>query len=168
MKKMETNIKLVVFEDVDVPGRDKINPVEILHALDSIKDADVARQMVLSGVFVPDIKQPKYSDLYFPSFLNDDKTINLERFELALILSVRIMDKMVKEDTDKLTIFLSGWNKYFDMRGIRYDSPSRREELSFAQGFAKAVVENEAIELAEELGNKEAEPKYDILILTSP
>ena len=168
MKKMETNIKLVVFDEVDVPGRDRINPIHVMRELDSIENSDVARQMVMSGVFVPDLKQPKYSDLYFPAFLNDDKTINLERLELALILSVRLMDKMVKEDTSKLTIFISGWNKYFDMRGIRYDSPNRREELSFVQGFAKAVVENEAIELGEELGNKEAEPKYEILVLTSP
>ena len=165
---METNIKIVVFEDVDVPGRDKVLAKDVVNELESIQHSDVARQMVDSGVFVPDLKQPKYGDLYFPSFLNGDKTINLERLELSLILSVRLMDKLVQENSEKLTVFLSGFNKYFDDRGIRNDSDRRREELTFAQSFAKAVVENESIEMGEEAGYKDLESKYEIIVLTSP
>lgn len=165
---METNIKLVVFEDVDVPGRDKVQAKDIINEIESLEHSEVARQMVDSGVFAPDLKQPKYGDLYFPSFLNGDKTINLERLELALILSVRLMDKLVQENSEKLTVFLSGFNKYFDDRGIRNNSDRRREELSFAQGFAKAVVENEAIEMGDEVGYKDLESKYQIIVLTSP
>jgi|SRR5688572_3451123 len=168
---METNIKLVVFESVDVPGRDKVGVEEIINSIDSVIHSDVARQLVESGVFAPDVKNPRYGDLYFPSFLNDDHTINLERLELALILSIRLMDKMVElsgKETDKLTLFLSGFNKYFDERKIRYDSDKRREELSFAQNFSRAVVENESLELADELGLKDSNGKYTVIVLTSP
>ena len=165
---METNIKLVVFESVNVPGRDKVSVGQIVDEINSLPHSDAARQMVESGVLVPDIKQPKYADIYFPSFLNEDKTLNLERLELALILSVRLMDKLVQENSEKLTIFMSGWNKYFDMRQIRYSSDQRREELSFAHGIARAIVENESIELGEEAGYKDLKGKYKIIILNSP
>lgn len=165
---METNIKLIVFEDVSIPGREKVRVGDIINELESVQHSDVARQMIESGVFVPDIKQPKYGDLYFASFLDEDKTINLERLELALILSIRLMDKLVQENSEKLTIFLSGWNKYFDIREIKYNSDKRREELSFVQGFAKSIAENESIELGEEAGYKDMQSKYTIVILNSP
>lgn len=163
---METNVKLLIFPDI---RENKIDLSEI--SLDGLENPDLIRQMIISGTFQPDLKSPKFGDLYLPSFLNEDLTLNLEKLELALILSIRLMDSIIKyRGLDQKTLFflLSGFVNYFEIKGLDLSQPRKRmEELSFVRKLSESMLKNESISLADDGKEKLNDGKYKIVVFTA-
>lgn len=152
---METNVKTIVFPKV---RESRLEKADIYSLCKELENAEIATELLESGTFR--VTGPKLGDLFFPAFLDTDLTINLEKLELALILSMKIMNKHVAVsgmEVNRLMFHVSGWLEYFERRGIDEENKkARREELIFAANFINSILENESLELGE--GKK----KYNI------
>jgi ribonucleoside-diphosphate reductase alpha chain len=108
-------------------------------------------------------------------FLDEDKTINLELFELAIELSVNFLDHVISEsayptkdietwvkDNRPVGLGIMGLADYYLMRKIAYGSDKALEELRFILNFMAITAENKSIELGELYGIPKACKKLPI------
>jgi hypothetical protein len=76
-------------------------------------------------------------------FLDEDKTINLEKLELAIILLIEHLEKSVKINFP-IYVNLGNMNEYIVARGIEGDIEKIVEESTFILGFCQSIAtENE-------------------------
>jgi len=135
---MDTNINEVIFEkqfDLPFDLPDEIN-------------SPIMYQFLESGYF-------KNNGLCIDKFLDEDKTIDLEKLELALILTLEYLEFSVKVG-EPIYIFLRNMTRYLELRGIDIQNLDRlTEESSFILGFCQAICDEESIEKATVVFEKE-------------
>lgn len=131
---METIINEIVFEKSDKsPKTETILPKELSY--------EPMVQFVQSGYFIN-------NTLQMDRFLDSDKTIDLEKLELAIILLIEYLEFFSKSD-EPIYIFLGGMDIYFDTRGIGIKNIERvTEESSFILGFCNSIAQENALEHA--------------------
>lgn len=120
---VDTDINFSVFGEGDFPIEDGL-----LNRLTE-NQRNLAIEMMKSG---------HYTDgLYIPIFLRDDRTINLEKLELAVTLSVVMLE--TSQDGDA-TLKLRGLKDYYNLRGITGNEKLERQERTFLLGFVSSVA----------------------------
>lgn len=98
---------------------------------------DITQQFLESGYF-------ENSTLKMDRFLDADKTIDLEKLELAIILAIGHLEKSVKIE-NAIYVFLGNMGEYFTRRGIDLkDIEQITEECSFILGFCQAIADEES------------------------
>jgi hypothetical protein len=111
------NIRVIIFEG----GNDSL---------------DILEQFLSSDYY-------ENNQLNMNRFLDDDRTINLEKLELALVLLIDHLEKSVKIDLP-IYVNLGNMNEYTIARGIENDMDKIIEESTFILGFCQAIAtENE-------------------------
>jgi hypothetical protein len=76
-------------------------------------------------------------------FLDEDRTIDLEKLELAIILLIEHLEKSVKINFP-IYVNLGNMNEYVVARGIEDDIEKITEESKFIIGFCQSIAtENE-------------------------
>lgn len=102
-------------------------------------------------------------------FLDEDKTINLEKLETAVRLGIRFLDLVITtggfptedistwvKNNRPVGLGIMGLADYYLMRGIAYGSDQALEELGFIMEFIQKISEDESITLGEEFGVPES------------
>lgn len=98
-------------------------------------DSDVIGEQFLSSGYLVD------STLMMDRFLDRDKTIDLEKLELAIMLTVEHLENSIKIE-NPIYVFLGNMDVYFKIRGITSDNLDRiLEESSFILGFCSSVAD---------------------------
>lgn len=131
---METKIEEVIFEKSEENSKtETILPHELSY--------EPMIQFVNSGYFTKNALQ-------IDRFLDEDKTIDLEKLELAIILLIEYLEFFNKTDSP-IYIHIGGMDKYLQKRGIGIDNVERiTEESSFIIGFCSAAAHENALEHA--------------------
>lgn len=75
-----------------------------------------------------------------PKFLDEDKTIDLEKLELAIVLAIKYLQFSVKIG-EPVYVFLREMESYFHIRRVQ-DDERIIEESSFILGFCRSVAKN--------------------------
>jgi hypothetical protein len=120
---LDTSIKYKVFEPGDLPVNENL-----LQNM-TVLQIEQARDMMTGGF---------YSDgLVVSKFIRPDLTINLEKLEFAVTLSVNMLEANTEED---VTLNLKGLEDYYQVRGIAGNAKQEREERTFLLGFVTAVA----------------------------
>lgn len=120
---VDTNINYAVFGD----GLESPDESLLLNITEERRQ--LAREMMKSG---------HYQDgIYIPKFLRDDLSINLEKLELAVTLSVQMLEANRDED---ITLNLKGLKEYYLIRGILGNAEQERTERTFILGFVTSVA----------------------------
>ena len=120
---VETNIKTSVF------GDGAFQPDESLLENITEEQRQLARSMMTSG---------HYNDgIYLPKFLRDDLAINLEKLELAVTLSMIMLEANSEDD---VTLKLKGLQEYYLIRGIFGNEQQERTERTFILGFISSIA----------------------------
>ncbi len=84
--------------------------------------------------------------LYMDRFLGEDLTIDLEKLELGISLTVEYLEFSVKFK-NPIYVFLGNMDRYFLRRGIKVTDLDRViEESSFILGFCQAMFDEESKE----------------------
>lgn len=120
---VNTNVKISVFGAGNEPSDESL--------LENITEEQrqLAREMMKSG---------HYQDgIYIPKFLRDDLSINLEKLEFAVTLSMIMLEANSEED---VTLQLKGLKEYYLIRGILGDEKQERTERTFILGFVTSVA----------------------------
>jgi ribonucleoside-diphosphate reductase alpha chain len=117
-------------------------------------------------------------------FLDEDKTIDLEKLESAVRLSVRFLDRVITKnqfpteaihkwamDNRPVGLGIMGLADYYLVREVAYGSPEALEELEFILNFMYQIAEDESIELGELYGVPEScsklpTPRRNITLLS--
>ena len=120
---IDTNLKISVFGDGEgVPDESLLNNI-------TEEQRQLAREMM---------KSEHYSDgIYIPKFLREDLSINLEKLEFAVTLSVIMLESSSEED---VTLKLRGLSEYYLIRGILGNEKQERTERTFILGFVTSVA----------------------------
>lgn len=80
------------------------------------------------------------------SFLDVDRTINLEKLELAISLLISYLEKSVKSE-NPIYVYLGDMDTYFNARNININNIERiTEEAQFIIGFCQAIADEESVE----------------------
>ncbi len=118
-----TDINFSVFGHGDFPVEEGL--------LDGLTEnqRNLAREMMQSGHYV--------GGIYIPAFLDREKTIQLEKLELAVTLAVKMLESSSKEDA---TLLLRGLDDYYIQRGIKGNAKLERQERTFVLGFISSVA----------------------------
>jgi ribonucleoside-diphosphate reductase alpha chain len=108
-------------------------------------------------------------------FLNVDKSINLEKLETAVRLSVRFLDRVITknqfptkaikkwaEENRPVGLGIMGLADYYLIREVAYGSDQALEELEFILNFIYQIAEDESIELGELYGVPKACKKLPV------
>ena len=91
-------------------------------------------QMFQSGHAVENI-------LYIDKFLDEDRTINLEKLELAVLLLIEYLEFSIKLE-NPIYVFLGNMRECFNKRGIQsHNLEQISEESSFILGFVNSIAE---------------------------
>lgn len=77
-------------------------------------------------------------------FLDSDNTIDLEKFELAIILLIEYLEKSVKFE-NAIYVFLGNMAEYIRVRKLT-DIDKIIEECSFILGFSQAIADENKID----------------------
>lgn len=120
---VDTNVKISVFGD----GTDEIDE-SLLNNITE-EQRQLAREMMKSGHYVDGI--------YLPKFLREDLSINLEKLEFAVTLSVIMLESTFEED---ITLKLKGLKEYYLIRGILGKDKQERTERTFILGFITSIA----------------------------
>lgn len=129
----ETIVEEVIFEKVQdkSPKSELILPEELSY--------EPMKQFIHSGYFLRNALQ-------IDRFLDEDKTIDLEKLELAIILLIEYLEYFNKTK-EPIYVFLGGMGTYFQVRGISINDIERIiEESSFVLGFCDAIAKENAID----------------------
>jgi hypothetical protein len=130
---METNIQYPVFDyNFEV------------HIFEIPEDA---KEWATIMPFIPELFWGGYfngTTLFVDKFLRHDLSINLEKYELAIICAVNYLDIATNFD-DPITLYLGGLQQYYELRGITDKPKNKTEEFYVLRGIADAVANNEAI-----------------------
>ncbi len=131
---METILNEVIFENSEGNSKTQtILPKELSY--------EPMIQFVQSGYFLN-------NSLQIYRFLEPDKTIDLEKLELAIILLIEYLEFFNKLE-EPIYIYLGGMDKYFETRGIGIKDIERvTEESSFILGFCNSIAQENALEHA--------------------
>lgn len=79
-----------------------------------------------------------YQDgIWIDKCLEQDLTINLEKLELAVSLSVMALEANSQDD---ITLKLRGLDQYYKFRGIEGNEKQEREERTFILGFVTSIA----------------------------
>lgn len=147
---MKTTIYEVIFPDVRAVRMQDA----VIKSLSRFTEfPDVAEKLLKSGTVMIKFENPKMGDLYFPAFLDADRTINLQKLELALNLSIRMMDSLIQDlgvKETRLNFYISGMLDYFSLRGVLEDKNKVKEESNFITSFVRGVLENQSVEISED------------------
>jgi hypothetical protein len=121
---METNINYKVFEGSGFPVNEAL--------LDNITEEQrqLFREAMISGHYVDGIDVAK--------FLREDLTINLEKLELATILTVTALES--NSPDDDVTLNLTNLDEYYHKRNVKNDEKKEREERTFLLSFVSSVA----------------------------
>lgn len=126
---MDVSINNVVFEpDDELPKTNILLP-------DIEEDRkEIMLQLLQSGCF--------FDNTFDVSrFLLPDRTIDIEKLELAVILAVEYLEFSVKSKTS-IYIYLNNFDAYFKIRGLDLNNVKRAtEERNFIKGFCQAVAD---------------------------
>lgn len=99
---------------------------------------EIMKEFLESGYFLN-------NGLCVNKFLDDDLTIDLEKLELAIILSVEYLEFSVKSKKP-IYVFLRNMKQYFTHRGIGLSNIEQiTEESSFILGFCQSIADSESI-----------------------
>lgn len=124
---MDINVNHVVFE----PNQ------TALHGFYRNKELpDIMTQLLESGYFVD-------NTLNMDRFLLEDKTIDLEKLELAISLAITYLENFDK-NKNRIYINLGNIEQYFDRRGNKARE-NASEELQFILGFCQSVANEETL-----------------------
>lgn len=82
--------------------------------------------------------------LCMDKFLDSDNTIDLEKFELAIILLIEYLEKSVKFE-NAIYVFLGNMAEYIRVRKLT-DIDKIIEECSFILGFSQAIADENKID----------------------
>lgn len=103
-----------------------------------LSSPDLMTQFLDSGYFVSNILQ-------MDRFLDSDKTINLEKLELGIILAVKHLE-ISDEFNSPIHVFLGNMGRYFELRCVSVQNIEQiTEEASFILGYCKSIVQEESL-----------------------
>lgn len=142
---MDVSVNEVVFESLDNSPKPTLEiPSEI-----SEERRELLVQLLQSGYY----DRTRFC-LCMNRFLDEDRTINLEKFELAISLIIEWLEFSIKSKSP-IKVILGGMSEYFIGRRINLlDMDRVAEETSFILGFAKAIADEYKI-------NKKVMVQYD-------
>lgn len=132
---MDTIVKNVIFNGEHTTEWDGIIGEQVTE-----QDKILIEEMIRSGHFNPD-----ESELSISKFLEEDRTINVTKLEIATRLIIRYQDSLNKE----LEIVVGDVVEYCKIRGIELNSSNFREESTFIESIIRAVSEDELSEESE-------------------
>lgn len=102
-------------------------------------------------------------------FLKEDNSLDLNKLEVAVRLSIRFLDRVITKnkfptedihkwamDNRPVGLGIMGLADYYLSRGVAYGSPQALEELEFILAFMYKIAEDESISLGELYGVPEA------------
>lgn len=129
---MEINLHNIVFEQQDdFPKSDVVLPKDI-----DVEREYIMRQFLQSGYFFDET-------LYIDKFLREDKSIDIEKLELAISLAVEYLEFSSKFK-NPIYVKLEGMGRYIQSRGIEGNPKKIYEESGFISGFCQAVADEES------------------------
>ncbi len=136
---MKQNINFVVFDSLD-----KVNDEEsekIIKMCDGLDEEykNLIIELLTSKYLTANTGN--FGKLDISLFLETDKTVNLDKLELALILSSKFLEHVSK--SEDIHISLSGIQTYAKLRGIEDDKQQLSQETQFIGRFSTAVLEAE-------------------------
>lgn len=123
----------IIFESLDnFPKTEVFIPDKVLEI-----HKDIMKEFLESGYFFD-------NGLYIDRFLDKDRTIDLEKLDLAIVLLIEYLEISVKSKKS-IYVFLRNMRGYLEKRGIRLDNIEQIiEESSFILGFCQSVADNES------------------------
>lgn len=124
---MDTNEREVIFEP---------------DFLDAVYERPVKHDSIMSEFLYSNYFLDNYLDMN--RFLDQDKIIDLEKLELAIILLIDHLENSVKIE-DAIYINLGNMKKYFEVRNVT-DIDKVIEESSFILGFCSSIADEYKID----------------------
>lgn len=120
---IDTNINYDIFGEGDLPVDEFL-----LNNITEVQRQQ-ARAMMKAGYY--------QDGIFVDKFVREDLSINLERLEFAVTLSIIMLEA---NSDDDVTIKLRGLDKYYETRGIAGMKIREREERTFLLGFITSVA----------------------------
>jgi len=131
---MDIDIDYEIFEPDGISKKEVEIPQEILS-----DHKKLLKEFLGSGYF-------ENSILMIDRFLLPDRTIDLEKLELGIILAIEYLEFSVKSE-NPIYVFLGNMESYFGVRNIDPDTEIERviEESTFILGFCQSIADENYI-----------------------